>query len=233
MIEKLTSTTVTQKCQGLVTTKRPFVPCSNHNMIPWSQLYLGRTQSNPVILDAGSGNKVLFFPKVTGKQIEIIDPGVSTAALSISEMADVITITLAHDGMVVTSTLNDIVTKVKSAMTIKDEIGVLRLGVGTTVAKAMTKIGMYYAGDTYLLDQISLPSCPNCKSNESFMRTWDTPPLGSENSDYYRLRAAINFLGKKLKEAGQVHPLCEAAIMAETMDPPNILTAYPPGDGTI
>ena len=86
------------------------------------------------------------------------------------------------------------------------------------------------AGRYKLKDNIVLPICTTCAGTETLFRYWGT--LTTDNPTY-KIKAAINFLGKKLKEAGQLDTGCSADIMAETSDPPVILDDYPAGDGTL
>lgn len=80
-------------------------------------------------------------------------------------------------------------------------------------------------------DAIALPLCPTCgRSSETLFRVWANLPPTTIN---YNLKCAINFLGKKLKEASQLDSRCAAELMAEVSDPPVILSDYPPGDGSI
>jgi hypothetical protein len=79
-------------------------------------------------------------------------------------------------------------------------------------------------------DAIRLPNCSNCTGFEAVLRDWN---VISPTHPSYKLKRAINFLGKELKRLGQINPGCAVEIGLETSDPPTILTDYPPGDGTI
>lgn len=79
-------------------------------------------------------------------------------------------------------------------------------------------------------DVIKFPMCSNCSGFELIFRDWSVIPTSHPS---YRLKCAINFLGKELKRLGQINTGCSVEIGLETSDPPSILTDYPPGDGTI
>lgn len=86
------------------------------------------------------------------------------------------------------------------------------------------------AGSRNIKDNILLPICTRCSGRETLFRYWG---ILDSSIPSYKQKAAINFLGKKLKEAGQLNAGCSTDIMAEITDPPVILDAYPTGDGTL
>ena len=229
MIEKLTTTNITQACNG---TQLDGTPCTNKNTIKTSTLYLGQSFTSPVTIDCGMDSFLLVYAKATGKSIEIINPGVVSTLLA-SEVAGVVTITLAHDGTSTTSTIAEVVTKIQSTATVKDSLYVLKLGDGTRKCAALSKVDLVYSGTASNKNLIKLPVCPNCNSVESLSRTWDRISSRFYGTFQDKHRRAVNFLGKKLKEASQINPFSQVAVSAEASDPPDILADYPPPPGDI
>ena len=229
MISKLTPTTITQDCSGLLPDTSP---CPAINTFSWWDLVLGTSTATPYVISV-TGAKLLIYPRMSGKSIKIENPGMA-GALSSMETAGAITVTLGYAGMATTSTLAQVAANIKATATVKDSLAVLVLGDGTKLCPTLGTTALPFKGTFANKNAIKFPQCPTCNNLEIVVRTWDhlTDPL-LVGTIQDRHRRAVNFLGKKMKQAGQIIPFAEVSVNAEMSDPPDILSDFPPGDGSI
>jgi hypothetical protein len=82
-------------------------------------------------------------------------------------------------------------------------------GATTDVALATVQLGA--PGNP---NQITLPPCPKCGSQELLLRTFD-----GEDDKHAGHRKAVNAVAIYLKGAGRVHPAVAPAVAAETKAP--------------
>jgi len=101
----------------------------------------------------------------------------------------------------------------------------------TIVEIPFSSLELGISRDSYVFkDNIILPPCTSCKGQETLFRYWF--PVSLDNPGL-KNKQVNNFLGKKLKEAGQINNGCRDEIMKETSDPPTILADYPSGAGYV
>lgn len=152
MISKLTPTTITQDCIGIMPDNSP---CPATNVFSWWDLVLGTSTATPYIISV-TGAKLLIYPRMAGKSIKIENPG-TTSALSSAEAGNVVTVTLAYAGAATTSTLAQVAANIKATATVKDSLAVLVLGDGTKLCPVLGATALTFKGTFANKNSIKFP----------------------------------------------------------------------------
>ena len=219
MIKELRSTEIDHDCAG---TQADLSPCPNVDTYNYNVLILGSSMTNGFYHDCGSGNGIQIWPKAASKSIVIANPGSVTASTTAAEIANVINVTLKHDGTNVTGTIAEVVAAINSTATVKDSLAALSMGDSSVVCATLASTALAYLGTGFNKNLIRIPVCPNCGTLASVSRTWDSLPMGAWGSLSDKHRRVTNYLGKQLKLAGRVNPFALASVTAEMSDPPNM-----------
>jgi hypothetical protein len=224
MIKELTTTEVMQDCPG---TQTDGMPCPNINTIQVTTLILGAGMTTPLIINCGNDSSIAVWAKASGKNLVLLDPGMTTAATTAAEATGVVTVTLAHNGTDIVGTIQDVVTAINTTTTVKDAIYAIGLGDKNQPA-VVASSALNFFGTGSNKNSIKLPICPNCGSVEAVNRTWDkiSPRYYGTLQDKHR--RAVNYLGKQLKMAGNIDFFAKAVIDAEMTDPPDMPFGSPP-----
>ena len=138
-----------------------------------------------------------------------------------------LTVTLADDGTDPTTLRSALKTVIESKA--GASFAVRPYGSdGAAAAMPLTAL-TYTTSSKSIKNLIILPTCPTCGSPEQLLRDFTLLPGWYVATPNGRLKVAVNFLATQLKGAGQINYKCEAAVSAETSDPPSQLPGWPPG----
>jgi hypothetical protein len=222
MITKLEPTEITQTCSGFT---EDGSPCEAVNVIPYAYLILG--QADLPYLEVGDQSAgIRVYAKKSGMSLAIINSKAS-ASLSSVLAGNVLTVTLADDGTDPTTLRSALKAEIESKA--GTSFAMRNYGAdGVAAPMPLTALG-YTASVRMNKNLVLLPVCPTCGSTEQLIRDFTPIPAAYAGTPNGRLKLAVNFLATQLKGAGQVHYRCEAAIAAETSDPPSQLPGWPPG----
>lgn len=76
---------------------------------------------------------------------------------------------------------------------------------------------------------IALRRCNDCGANECLIRTFDSAPADYDGTHFAEHRKSVNALAEHFKAQGWSHPDVASEHAAETVGPPNVDPAFPPG----
>ena len=224
MLTKLEPTQITQNCTGMIDEG---TPCTGINVIPFSYLLLGQSDLQYLEVGTQAGGIRLYAKKATS--IALVNSKAS-ASLSSVLAGSVLTVTLADDGANVTTTYAQL--KVEIEAKAGANFICRTYGATNTVVAELALTALTYRAGTPRTNKnlIICPVCPVCGITTEFLiRDFTVVPPSYVDTPNGRLKLAVNFLGTKLKQAGQINYICEAAIGAEASDPPSQLPGWPVG----